>query len=93
MIKKVNICGIQYDVEYKADNFNFDSHFGMIDYTQAKILINESMPDEVVKQTLCHEIIHGILVAIGRNDLNDETFVQSLASAINISFDIKGCDK
>ena len=43
------------------------------------------------KQTLCHEIIHGIFVMIGCPEhAQNEQLVQSLAMAINQSFDVKG---
>lgn len=42
------------------------------------------------QETLCHEIVHGILVHIGRQDLsNDETLVQALGNAINQSFVVR----
>ena len=42
-------------------------------------------------QTLCHEIVHGMLVHLGFQEMSaDEQFVQSLAMAINQSFDVKG---
>ena len=41
---------------------------------------------EYKEQTLIHEMVHGMLVCIGRNDLtDDEVFVQSLANAIYTS--------
>lgn len=87
---KVNICGIPYDVEYCKDAFNVDAHFGQIEYKTAKILINEEMTDEMKAETLCHEILHGIFVHIGRSDLNnDEPFVQMLGNAINQTFAVK----
>ena len=49
------------------------------------------MPKELYTQTLIHEIVHGMLVNIGRNDLSEnETFVQTLAMAINLTFDLRG---
>ena len=87
---KVNICGIPHTVEYVKDTFDTDIHFGQIEYKTAKILINEELTEELKSETLCHEILHGIFVHIGRSDLgNDETFVQMLGNAINQTFSIK----
>ena len=87
---KVNICGIPYEVKFCEDAFDADVHFGQIEYKTAKILINEELTEEMKAETLCHEIVHGILVHIGRSDLGvDETFVQMLGNAINQTFVVK----
>ena len=87
---KVNICGIPHTVKYVKDTFDTDIHFGQIEYKTAKILINEELTEELKSETLCHEILHGIFVHIGRSDLNnDEPFVQMLGNAINQTFTLK----
>ena len=87
---KVNICGIPYEIEYCKDNFNMDTHFGDVDYVKCLIRINEELNEESRKETLCHEIVHALLIHIGRNDLSgDETFVQSLGNAISQSFEAR----
>ena len=87
---KVNICGIPHTVKYVKDIFDYDTHFGQINYKEAEILINEDATDEIKKEVLCHEIVHGILIHIGRNDLsNDETLVQALGNAINQAFVVR----
>lgn len=86
----VNICGIPHRVTEKEDYFDADTHLGIIDYSKAEITINSTMPEVLKKETLCHEMTHGILVHIGRNDLaNDETFVQTLGNAIFQGFEVK----
>ena len=86
----VNICGLPHKVIEKEDNFDIDCHFGQIDYKKCEIKINKDMTEEVKKETICHEIVHGILVHMGYNDLcNDEQFVQAMGNAINQSFNIK----
>lgn len=86
----INICGIPHTVIEKDDNLSLDTHLGLIDYAKAEIYINKDMPEELKKETLCHEIVHGMLMHIGRNDLTeDETFVQSLGNAIFQTFDIR----
>ena len=56
----VNICGLPHKVIEKEDNFDIDCHFGQIDYKKCEIKINKDMTEEVKKETICHEIVHGI---------------------------------
>lgn len=87
---KVNICGLTHEVVEVEDKFNVDCHMGMIEYKDLVIKINKDMPDEAKKETLCHEMIHGILVHLGYQDMsNDEQLVQALGNAIYQGFDIK----
>lgn len=87
---KVNICGIEHDVIECEDTFDIDTHFGMITYKDAVIKINKDMPEQMKKEALCHEMVHGMLVHIGREDLSqDETFVQMLGNAIAQGFVIR----
>lgn len=88
---KVNICGIPHeviDVDYiESDNGRC---VGQILYEDCIIKMRKGMNSDYYNQTLIHEMTHGILAMIGRNDLtSDEVFVQSLALAISQSFDIK----
>ena len=86
---QVNICGILHDVVERQDNFNIDMHLGQIDYTKAEILVNQDLAGALRKETICHEMVHGILVHLGYTELaNDEQFVQALANAICQGFDI-----
>lgn len=89
--KHVNICGIPHVITYEEDKFQIDDvKFGYIDYQNAKIYINSNVAEEIQVETLCHEIIHGILFHIGRQEMSDdEILVQALANAINQSFNIK----
>ena len=87
---KVNICGIPHEVVYVNDEFNVDTHFGQIDYGKAIIKISKDVSKEQQDEALCHEILHGILVHIGKDELSqDEEFVQCLANAICQSFLVK----
>ena len=88
---KVNICGITHeviDVDYiESDNGRC---VGQITYEECIIKMRKGINSDYYRQTLIHEMMHGILSMIGRNDLtSDEVFVQSLALAISQSFDIK----
>lgn len=87
---KVNICGLKHDVIEVEDTFNIDLHLGMIEYKNLLIKINSDMPEELKKETLCHEMMHGILIHLGYSDYaSDETFVQALGNAIYQGFEIK----
>ena len=90
---KVNICGIPYTIISCQDQFDTESHFGMIDHLDCKIVVNEKLNCQNRSETICHEILHGMLIHIGKNELSqDEEFVQCLANAINQSFSIKMVD-
>ena len=87
---KVNICGIPHKVIECEDRFDVDAHFGQIDYKACEIRINKDMTEASKKETLCHEMVHGMLTHLGyTNYSNDEVFVQSLANAIYQGFEIK----
>ena len=84
---RVNICGISHKVIEVEDSFDSDMHLGQIDYKKAEIRINKNASSAIKEETICHEVLHGILVHIGRDDLSeDETFVTSLANAIYQGF-------
>lgn len=86
----VNICGIPHKVIECEDNFNVDTHFGQIDYKTCEIRINKDLTEENKKETICHEMVHGILVHLGYTEQSqDETFVQALGNAIYQGFKIK----
>jgi len=86
----VNICGIPHTVIECEDKFDVDAHFGLIDYKTCEIRINKDMATEAKKETICHEMIHGILVHLGYSEQSqDETFVQALGNAIYQGFNIK----
>lgn len=88
--KTVNICGIPHSVLLCDDNFDTDLHLGQISYASATIKINRNASEAMQMQALIHEMLHGMLIQIGRNEeSNDECFVQSLANAINQSFTVK----
>ena len=84
---KISICGIPHEVVYANDVFDNDTHYGQIDYGKAVIKISKDVSKEQQDEALCHEILHGILVHIGKDELSqDESFVQCLSNAIYQSF-------
>ena len=86
----VNICGIEHKVVECEDVFDTDTHFGMIIYKDAVIKINKDMSERIKKETLCHEMLHGMLVHLGYDALSeDEKFVQALGNAISQGFVIR----
>lgn len=87
---KVNICGIPHTVIECEDKFDVDAHFGQIDYKACEIRINKDISKEAKKETLCHEMVHGIFLHLGYNDYaQDEQLVQALGNAIYQGFNIK----
>ena len=87
---KVKICGIPHKIVKVQEHLDVVTCFGMIDHKKAEIRINRDITPDLQKETICHEVLHGIFVHIGREDLsNDEGFIQCLASAINQSFDVR----
>lgn len=89
----VNICGIPHKVIELDDHFDVDAHLGQIEYKECLIKINSGIASELKKATICHEVLHGMLVHIGRSDLaEDETFVTALGNAIHGAFSIIDVD-
>lgn len=86
----VNICGVSHKIVECEDNFNADCHFGQIDYKACEIHINKDLTEENKKETICHEMVHGIFIHLGYNDYaQDEQLVQALGNAIYQGFNIK----
>ena len=86
---KVNICGITHEVIECEDNFNIDTHFGQIDFCKATIKINKDLDSQVKKESICHEVLHGILVHLEYDDLSsDEKFVNAVSNGICQAFSI-----
>ena len=86
---KINICGIKYEVIERTDSFNIDTHFGQIDFCKAIIKINKDLDSQVKKESICHEVLHGILVHLGYDDLSsDEKFVNAVSNGICQAFSI-----
>jgi len=89
-VRYANICGIKHRIIECEDKFNVDSHLGMIDYKAAEIRINKDMAQQVKEATICHEVLHGLLVHIGRDDMSeDEQFVTALGNAIYGAFHLR----
>lgn len=86
----IKICGVPHKIVECEDKFDTDLHFGLIDYKTCEIRINKDISDESKKETLCHEVLHGMLIHLGYAELSqDEQFVQGLGNAIYQGFEIK----
>lgn len=85
----VNICGVPHKV-IECENALDGSIQGEITYKDCTIKINKDMSDYEKKETLCHEMVHGIFVHLGYNDHADnEQLVQALGNAIYQGFTVK----
>ena len=89
----VNICGMPYKVVEVNDPFGGDT-VGQIDNRHCEIQICKEMSAEAKKETLFHEMVHGMLAHLGYDtEGNNETFVQGLANAIYQGFEIKDTEQ
>lgn len=87
---RVNICGIPHTIVELEDSFDFDSHFGQIEYQRSIIKINKDMSQDIKNETICHEMLHGMLTHLGYTEQSqDEQFVNALSNAIYQGFKIK----
>lgn len=93
---KIEICGIPFkikEVEVIDEQIEGVTQ-GQILFSKAKILIKKKLPKKLKRQVLFHEVLHGILVQLGYNELSeDETFVQSLSVVMSQMFKMKGENK
>ena len=84
---KVTICGVPHTIDIVDDKFGNNDLLGQIEYAPAIIRLNSHMSDEMFNVTCIHEVVHGILIHLGYNQLSDdEVFVSSLAQAISGTF-------
>jgi hypothetical protein len=69
---------------------DWDSHcLGNTDAAAGKITIykkvdeHQEVPEDNLEETLWHEVLHAILISLGRHDLsNDEVFVSSCSALL-----------
>ena len=87
----VDICGMLYEIKVVDDALESDTT-GKIDYRNHVILISKNQCQQAKIETLCHEIVHGMLQHLGYAEQGeDEQFVQALGNAIYQSF-VKGAE-
>lgn len=82
-VKKIKILATEYEVEEVEQIDKYERLIGQIEYSEQKIKIDKNISEDMKKETLIHEIIHGILEKLGLNELNeDEQKVQSIATTL-----------
>jgi hypothetical protein len=83
MLKKVNILGKVYKIEYLKNINNNPNQFGEIDYVNQIIKIQKDCNKEYQESTLLHEIIHAIFEQLGFYDENkNEHLICSLETGL-----------
>lgn len=56
-----------YDISYDADELarrdkaDRANRYGMADHGQLRIIVEGTNPEDVVRETLCHEILHAVI--------------------------------
>lgn len=81
--EKISILGLVYDVREVEVVDKSNPCYGEINYQDQVIKIDKGLTSERKGMVLMHEVLHGVLEAIGQNELNnDENAVQSIASAL-----------
>ncbi|MDY6342317.1 MAG: hypothetical protein SPL54_08605 [Lachnospiraceae bacterium] len=82
-MNEIKILGQIYRISEVECVSKEDPEKGSIDFLTHEIRIDKSMPDDLKKQTMLHEVIHAICDALGMYELGgDEQAVQSLATAL-----------
>lgn len=92
MKKKIKICGLPFKIKQVNVLNEGDAGItqGEIYYSQGEIRICKRLPKRIKKRVLYHEILHGMLVQLGYNDLSsNEEFVQSMSNAMYQMFKLK----
>lgn len=82
-MNKINIAGIEYRVKLCTVIEHGTNAVGMIDFLGEVISIRKDLSQARVRQTLMHEVVHGILDSIGYHELNeDERFITVFANTL-----------
>ena len=82
-IKKVKILATEYNVQEVEQIDKYQRVLGQIEYEEQTIKVDKNISEDMKKETLIHEIIHGILEKLGYTELNeDEQKVHSIASTM-----------
>ena len=77
---KVRIGPIEYEIVFEKLT---DNDIGEISYRKAVITIDDTdMPEQVKRHVLSHEIAHGIMTAIARDDQAAEALGNALLAFV-----------
>lgn len=80
----VSILGINYKVEYVETVSREEPLDGLISPLDRTIRIYRGLPPEESFEVLLHEVVHGVLMRLGRmEEADDETLVQGLAIGLS----------
>lgn len=81
---KVYIGSMKYDLVLKETiKYDEQEYRGAIDECSGKLEMATSFPQQIKQQTLWHEVVHGVLIELGRRDLNsDEGFVDAISKQL-----------
>lgn len=79
----IEILGVPYTIR-EVPVINKDTFtLGQINYITQEILLDETLAPEQKEVVLLHEILHGICMATGLDQINeDERAIQQLATAL-----------
>lgn len=84
MNKTVRILGLDYEIEEVECVSKEELRRGEINFLTNQIRIDKSMPEDLKKRVLIHEMMHAIFDLLGFEDLcTDENKVQSIATALH----------
>lgn len=82
-VKKIKIFATEYIVEEVEQIDKYQRLLGQINYCEQRILIDKNISEDMKREILIHEILHGILEKLGYTEINnDEQKVQSIASTL-----------
>lgn len=80
---KINISGISFEVKEYEQSSRVDMTMGRCDITTATINVSKMLNEEMKKNTIIHEWIHGVLDMNGfGEESNSEKLVNCLANEL-----------
>lgn len=85
--KQISILDQTYKIHFKDDFSHVSNYLGKIIYDENVIYLQT--PDRFntknkIQSVFWHEVVHGVLAALNRDDLNnDEAFVDLVAACVN----------
>lgn len=82
-IDKLKILATEYKIEEVEQIDKYQRLLGQIEYVEQTIKIDKNISEDMKKETLIHEILHGVLEKLGYEELNeDEQKIHSIASTM-----------
>lgn len=84
---EIDIAGQTFQIHMDSSLLKIANCCGQTHFESGLILIDPSLRPEVKGVTYFHELVHAILITMGRDDLNrDEAFVDMMGNLIWQSF-------